>query len=268
MLPRRPSIASRTLSDEVLDIAEYKIVERVEAKLLKRAWLLLAIFGAGIGLVGVPALISHISDAVKGQITTNLEKSSQALDERLRKSLVDQQLAAAEIERAASQAHARLRNSSEEIDQLAKVPLRYAELAGRIDSLQVRVNELVTRTEQQLAAAKVPNESAVRSITLLQLAAFDPNSTRPKVLGSNFGSQGGTVVGVNFGSSKGRLVQFIYPTTQGAIVPTKSWVISPSSITVWTDKRIEYSGTFAIPTPEAPHVGFTVEAAESSQATK
>jgi len=238
--------STRTLSQEALDLAEYRVLERVQEKLIGRAKFALALFAAGLtllGFIGGSALMTSISDSVEKELSAKLDKDAALLNERLRKTLADLNVSAGEIQKVAGDARTKLDSASADIKELSVLSANYSKLNGDVDKLSVKIAK----------AASTSNE-ALKDTKDLRSATLNAAAGRPSILGKAFSwrfesAERNDITGSNFGEHPGKVSLRLVgdldrdrSTVRKVPEGHSEWLpIDAKSITLWSNTKITFS---------------------------
>jgi uncharacterized protein YoxC len=244
-LPPPPPIPpARTLSDEAVDLATYRIVERVSDRFNKRAtfWFtVIGIVSALVVFVGLDAIKASVTRTVEDVVKTDVEKEIAPLTDRERKELVDNEIATAMIKKQNADAQVKLDTVNQALAKMDELSVSTAKLN----------KDLKTLNERLTAATEQTN----RAINGLRTAQQNLAAGRPSIFSWSFAlKQGGIIEGANFGDTAGSLsIRVAYRhelTIDMTYLPPLAytdWIpIDAHSITKWSNTRItlQFSDAF------------------------
>jgi hypothetical protein len=208
-MEREQAIGRRDeLSDEVVELVEYRLSERVQERLMRRATIVFGFFVTGLtflGFVGFPALRDSIAGTVKESLKDEMRRETEVLRKEVQTSWVEMLKAGARVEAVADAATDKLKAVQGDTKKLSDLSEEYQRLVVELDKLN-------KRTAAALSSAKKAAADATQALTMeddLRRKTLDAIAGLPSILMQAF-SRGfpglpSKLTGANFGSEKGSL---------------------------------------------------------------
>lgn len=235
--PRSPSAVYRALeSDDQLLLDEYRLADKVEARVFGNLKVYGAILGlavAFIGFLGFQVLVDVLTRRLEKAAKDDLE----AIRTRTQATLVELELAVREGRRISGVA-------AEQIETVRKRHAELEELTSKYRQLHTQVQEIGKKAEAASIVAAASQEKA----TSLGVALTNTFAGSPAIFETRFNwPRSGEIGGKNFGSLPGRLqITFLsqFVSAPGArpiedrLEPIS---VSRESITEWGDTGIKFS---------------------------
>lgn len=229
---------SRTLSDEAVDLAAYRISEKVTERLIRRATFWLSVITALLALtafLGLSTFKSSITRAVEDNVNATIERETKQLSDRVRNDLVDIEVSSLQVKKDSSAAQAQLDSASASLSKIQGISARYNELSEKFDG----VNRRLTSASNE----------ALQDIENLRRAQLDAAAGRPSIVSWEFNPRKGTtsiIQGTNFGDTFGNIsVRVAYrhsltaDTTYLPPLAFTAWIsIDRQSISKWSNTMI------------------------------
>ena len=189
---------ARTLSQEAVDLATYRIAENVSEKFNKRATFWFAVIGLASALgvwLGIDAVKVSVTRDVEDKVTSNIEKDIKPLTDRARSDLVDNEVLVGTIKKQSLDAQAKLETVNQAAAKLDALSANSAKLVKDFNRLNDRLTvatEQTNRAISGLRAAQLDLSAGRPSIVSWDL--FKPtNGATSTIQGTNFGNEPGTI---------------------------------------------------------------------------
>jgi hypothetical protein len=227
---------ARTLSDEAVDLATYRVIEKVSDRFNKRATFWITVFGifaAVVVFVGLDSIKVSVTKSVEDDVKAGVDKELAPLTDRARNEMVDNDISIEKIKKQYDEAQAKLDKVDEGLAKMDKLSANTAKLTSDLKMLNDR---LTAATEQTNNA-----------ISRLQTAQEKLEAGRPSIFSTTFAlNKGGIIEGTNFGDAAGTIsirVAYRQELNVGmTYLPPLSytdWIpIDAASIKSWSNTRI------------------------------
>jgi hypothetical protein len=238
--PAQPAPAAtpdpRPLSDEVIELARYRVVEAATEHFGKRVTFWLAVIGVVAGLltfVGISSIKTSVSKSVQDDVKANLDRELAPLTDRARKEMVDNDISIAEIKKQSDQAQAKLDTVDAAVAKMDALSASTAKMNKEIQALNDRLVKATEQTNQAIATLRSTQQNLIAG--------------RPSIFSFDFGLNKQFIIeGTNFGNEPGTLsirVAYRHELTVDMTVlpPLKytDWIrIDAQSVQAWTNTRI------------------------------
>lgn len=234
----------RPLSDEVIELARYRVVESVTEHFGKRVTFWLAVIGIGAGLltfVGISSLKTSVSKSVQDDVKANLDRELAPLTDRARKEMVDNDISIAGIKKQSDQAQAKLDTIDAAVAKMDALSANTAKINKEIQALNDRLVKATEQTNQAIATLRSTQKNLIAG--------------RPSIFSFDFGLDKQFIIeGTNFGNEPGTLsMRVAYRhelTVDMTVLPPlryTDWIaVDAQSVQAWTNTRItvRFSDTF------------------------
>lgn len=229
---------SRTLSDEAVELASHRVLERTTDTMIRRLTFLLGATSVLLtlaGYFGLSALKSNITRAVEAEVSATIDKETRELSERVRTDLTDVEVSSRAMRRAADEAQSQAASASASLSKIQEMSARYAKLNEEFDGLNKR-----------LTAA---SNQALQDISNLRRAQLDAAAGRPSIVSWEYNikkNATSVIQGANFGEAAGKIsirVAYRQPLTidMTYLPPLKftGWIpVDSASIAKWSNTMI------------------------------
>jgi len=196
-MPSQAFRTSRTLSDEAVELASYRVEEKVRDTMVRRLTFALSVSSVLLtlaGYFGFSALKSNITRQVENDVSATIDKETKQVSERVRNDLTDVEVSSRAMKKAAADAQNQADLASASVSRIQEMSARYTKLNEEFDS----VNKRLTAASNQ----------ALQDINNLRRAQLDAAAGRPSVVSWEFNPKKGAtsvIQGANFGESTGKI---------------------------------------------------------------
>lgn len=185
---------SRLVSDDRILLDEYRLAEKVEARVLGDMKVYGAILGLALAFIGFLGF-QVVVDALTRRLERTAKEDLEAIRSRTQTALVDLELAVREGQRISAVA-------AEQVSTLRQRHAELEDLAAKYQDLHSQVQSIGQRVEQ---AATVAAESQEK-VAGLSVALSNTFAGSPALFMSSFDwERGGAISGRNFGNAPGKL---------------------------------------------------------------
>lgn len=200
------STEKTSLNDaERQELAEYRLAERVETRVVNDLRIYGAILGialAIIGFIGFAAIRDTITRRVEKDLKNAIEKDVELFRSKIETTLVDAKVSLAETTRVGAKIQKQLEALQSKYSQLE-------DLSEKFKALHTDVSEMGQKVENALQVAL---ETASKSDNLRQVVA-NSFAGHPAIVGGSYGwfeNSPFTISGSNFGASPGKVRVLFY----------------------------------------------------------
>ena len=226
----------RPLSDEVIELARYRVVEAATEHFRKRVtfWLpVIGVIATLLTFVGINSIKTSVSKSVQDDVKANLDRELAQLTDRARKEMVDNDISIAEMKRQSDQAQSKLDTVDAAVAKMDALSASTAKMNKEIQALNDRLVKATEQTNQAIAILRSTQQNLIAG--------------RPSIFSFGFAlDKQFFIEGTNFGNAPGMLsirVAYRHELTVDMTVlpPLKytDWIpVDTQSVRAWTNTRI------------------------------
>lgn len=229
----------KIITDEALELQEYKLTDKVQNRIISRAKYFLGAFLAGLtmlGVIGSSYLIEHISQKVAKEIRKDLMNETEVLKNRLRETLADLNVSSTEIQKIAEKSKKQLKHLESDYRSLDDLKNSYNSLYSEISDIQKKLNKTALSAKQAQKNTESLRDAIIKSaegkpamIGRRLKWGGDPFTLREIIIsGSNLGSSPGTVE-----------ISITHHRNGERTVNSKTIQIDSASFNTWSNNKIE-----------------------------
>lgn len=226
---------SRLAPDDRILLDEYRLAEKVEARVLGDMKVYGAILGLALAFIGFLGF-QVVVDALTRRLERTAKEDLEAIRTRTQTALVDLELAVREGQRISAVA-------AEQVSTLRQRHAELEDLAAKYQDLHSQIQSIGQRVEQAATAAAESQER----VADLSVALSNTFAGSPALFMSSFDwERSGAIGGGNFGNAPGKLhlsfhSRFVpLPGAPASGERMESIEISGACIEEWTDTKIRF----------------------------
>jgi len=229
-------------AEDKLELAGYRISERIEDRFWKSVSLKTGVFVAGLtlfGFVPFPIFFQWVSDKVTNNISAKVDRDTERLRDRVNSDLAEIPIQKASLEKGLKEARSDLDSLREQITNMQNVSSSYESDSRKLQVLQTGYESLQTRVEKLGrgvdSATSIAENSRLSTVSLgLAISSFNLGEpaifSAPHIFGPSFI---GTISGANFGKDVGRVYVRV------SVLPDVRSILASTTLPVGNNKEIE-----------------------------
>lgn len=224
------------INDLKMELQEYKLTDRVQERLTKRASIVLAVFLGGVtflGIIGGSYLIGNISQKVEKAVLKSINDDTEVLRKRLQDSLADFNIKASELKDVSNNAKKQIEEAQDNTQKLKQLSESSSALYAEVSSIQEELEKTsmkITKTAKETESLKeeiIKSTSGEPAIFTYWTKLIEKRILSYSIKGVNFGNSPKNVISTIVKDRKSNRIIFNQP-------------VDNKNIKVWVNNQIEW----------------------------